>query len=40
MREIIPRSLAQDNNQAEQERDDSGKNWGMMLSALKKFLEQ
>ena len=32
-------SLAQDNNQTEQERDDSGKNWGVMLTALKKFLE-
>lgn len=32
-------SLAQDNNQTEKERDDSGKNWAMMLAALKKFLE-
>ena len=32
-------SLTQDNNQTEQERDDSGKNWGVMLTALKKFLE-
>ena len=32
-------SLAQDNNETEKERDDSGKNWGLMLTALKKFLE-
>jgi uncharacterized protein YndB with AHSA1/START domain len=33
-------SLAQDNNPTEQERDHSEKNWEMMLTALKKFLEQ
>ncbi len=33
-------SLAQDNNPTEQARDHSEKNWGMMLTALKKFLEQ
>ena len=32
-------SLAQDNNPTEQARDHSEKNWGMMLTALKKFLE-
>ncbi len=33
-------SLAQDNNPTEQARDHSEKNWEMMLTALKKFLEQ
>ncbi|MCL4510361.1 MAG: SRPBCC domain-containing protein [Bacteroidetes bacterium] len=33
-------SLAQDNNTTEQARDHSEKNWEMMLTALKKFLEQ
>ena len=33
-------SLAQDNNPTEQERHHSEKNWKMMLTALKKFLEQ
>jgi uncharacterized protein YndB with AHSA1/START domain len=33
-------SLAQDNNPTEQARDHSEKNWGIMLTALKKFLEQ
>lgn len=33
-------SLAQDNNPTEQAREHSEKNWGMMLAALKKFLEQ
>ena len=33
-------SLAQDNNPTEQAREHSEKNWGMMLTALKKFLEQ
>ena len=33
-------SLAQDNNPTEEERDHSAKNWEMMLTALKKFLEQ
>jgi len=33
-------SLAQDNNSTEQERDHSEKNWEMMLTALKKYLEQ
>jgi uncharacterized protein YndB with AHSA1/START domain len=32
-------SLTQDNNATEEERSDSEKNWGMMLAALKKFLE-
>jgi uncharacterized protein YndB with AHSA1/START domain len=33
-------SLSQDNNASEEERADSEKNWGMMLAALKKFLEE
>lgn len=33
-------SLSQDNNPTEQAREHSEKNWGMMLTALKKFLEQ
>jgi uncharacterized protein YndB with AHSA1/START domain len=33
-------SLAQDKNLTEKERDESGKNWEMMLAAMKKFLEQ
>lgn len=33
-------SLTQDNNTTEGARIDSEKNWGMMLTALKKFLEQ
>ena len=33
-------SLAQDNNATEEARAHSEKNWGMMLAALKKFLEQ
>ncbi len=33
-------SLAQDNNPTEQARDHSEKNWEMMLTALKKFMEQ
>lgn len=33
-------SLAQDNNPTEQARDHSERNWEMMLTALKKFLEQ
>ena len=33
-------SLSQDNNPTEQEREHSEKNWGMMLTALKKFLEE
>ncbi len=33
-------SLAQDNNSTEQEREHSEKNWEMMLTALKKFVEQ
>ena len=32
-------SLAQDHNSTEEERDHSAKNWEMMLTALKKFLE-
>jgi uncharacterized protein YndB with AHSA1/START domain len=33
-------SLAQDNNDTEQARDHSEKNWQAMLTALQKFLEQ
>ena len=33
-------SLSQDNNQTEQERQHSESNWGMMLTSLKKFLEE
>ena len=33
-------SLAQDNNSTAQAREQSEKNWNMMLAALKKFLEQ
>jgi uncharacterized protein YndB with AHSA1/START domain len=33
-------TLTQDNNATEAERSESEKNWGMMLTALKKFLEQ
>jgi uncharacterized protein YndB with AHSA1/START domain len=33
-------SLDQDNNPTEEEREHSENNWGMMLTALKKFLEQ
>jgi hypothetical protein len=33
-------SLAQDNNATEEERDHSGKNWGMMLSSLKAYVER
>ena len=33
-------SLTQDNNATEEARAHSEKNWGMMLAALKKFLEQ
>lgn len=33
-------SLAQDNNLTEEEREHSEKNWGMMLSNMKKFLEK
>ena len=33
-------SLAQDNNPTEQAREHSEKNWEMMLTALKKFVEQ
>lgn len=33
-------SLTQDKNATEEQRADSEKNWGMMLAALKKFLEQ
>ena len=32
-------SLTQDKNATEEERADAEKNWGMMLAALKKFLE-
>jgi uncharacterized protein YndB with AHSA1/START domain len=33
-------SLAQDHNATEEERAHSEENWGMMLAALKKFVEQ
>jgi len=33
-------TLSQDNNPTEQAREHSEKNWGMMLTALKQFLEQ
>jgi uncharacterized protein YndB with AHSA1/START domain len=33
-------SLTQDNNATEEARAHSEKNWGMMLAAMKKFLEQ
>jgi uncharacterized protein YndB with AHSA1/START domain len=33
-------SLSQDNNPNEQEREHSEENWGMMLVAMKKFLEE
>jgi uncharacterized protein YndB with AHSA1/START domain len=33
-------SLTQDKNATEEERADSEKNWGMMLTSLKKFLEE
>jgi uncharacterized protein YndB with AHSA1/START domain len=33
-------SLSQDNISTEQEREHSADNWGMMLSSLKKFLEE
>jgi uncharacterized protein YndB with AHSA1/START domain len=33
-------SLAQDNNATEEARAHSEKNWGMMLAAIKKFLEE
>ena len=33
-------TLTQDNNATDEERAESEKNWGMMLSELKKFLEQ
>ncbi len=33
-------SLAQDHNTTEEERAHSEENWGMMLAALKKFVEQ
>jgi uncharacterized protein YndB with AHSA1/START domain len=32
-------SLTQDNNASEREREESEKNWGMMLTGLKKFVE-
>jgi len=32
--------LSQDNNSTEEEREHSEKNWGMMLTGLKKFLEK
>lgn len=32
-------SLAQDNNATEEARTESGKNWGMMLEGLKKYVE-
>jgi uncharacterized protein YndB with AHSA1/START domain len=33
-------TLSQDNNPTEQARQHSEKNWGMMLAALKQFLER
>jgi uncharacterized protein YndB with AHSA1/START domain len=33
-------TLSQDNNPTEQAREHSQKNWGMMLAALKQFLER
>jgi uncharacterized protein YndB with AHSA1/START domain len=33
-------SLSQDNNATEQDRKHSEENWGMMLAAMKKFLEE
>ena len=33
-------SFAQDNNASEEERQHSEKNWGMMLSALKEYVEK
>lgn len=33
-------ALSQDNNATEEAREHSEKNWGMMLDALKKFLEE
>jgi hypothetical protein len=33
-------SLSQDKNGSEEERVHSEQNWGMMLAALKKYLEQ
>jgi uncharacterized protein YndB with AHSA1/START domain len=33
-------TLSQDNNPTEQARENSEKNWGMMLAALKQFLER
>jgi len=33
-------SLSQDNNATEQEREHSESNWGMMLTSLKKYLEE
>jgi hypothetical protein len=33
-------TLSQDNNPTEQAREHSEKNWGMMLAALKQFLER
>src|SRR6266487_3252596 len=32
--------LSQDNNSTEEDREHSEKNWGMMLTGLKKFLEK
>src|SRR5579871_1194010 len=32
--------LSQDNNSTEEEREHAAKNWGMMLTSLKQFLEQ
>jgi len=32
-------ALSQDNNKSEQARDESQRNWGMMLAGLKKVVE-
>jgi len=32
--------LSQDNNSTEEDREHAEKNWGMMLTSLKKFLEK
>jgi hypothetical protein len=33
-------ALSQDNNPTEQDRKHSKENWGMMLAAMKKYLEE
>jgi uncharacterized protein YndB with AHSA1/START domain len=39
-RDLTRVSLSQDNNPTEQDRKHSEENWGMMLTAMKKFLEE